>query len=112
MNGRPLRRIFSGVLLTLLLAGPVGPLGAWHVAKVDASASHGTTVSAPGEATVGHGPSCTVCHLLTGLRFTAPAWPPGLVPPLARDAGLAIEAASSSHRWLASDSASRAPPLC
>jgi hypothetical protein len=111
MTGRLLRRAYAGVLLGLLFGGPLGPLGAWHVASIDPAVSHEATVGTSGSAAGGHSPFCPACHFLIGLRFAAPAWPPSLVPPQVRAAGPAIEAVVQTPRWIASGLASRAPPL-
>lgn len=111
MNGHLLPRLQASVLLALLFAGPFGPLGAIHVAQTDAAVSHDLAVSATGEGSpAGHGPACAVCHLLTGLRFTTPAWPT-VQAPAHLSALLPIPPrVSVTLVWLADVSAGRAPP--
>lgn len=68
-------RVKASVLLALVLCGPVGPLGAAHVAKADLAFAPSTVAPPAIEQAVNvmgaHGPSCLACHLLTGLRWTA-----------------------------------------
>ena len=66
-------RARAALLLCALLFGPIGPGGAWHVARVDdaagaASASARVGDPAPCGSTGHQGPTCTVCQLLHGLR--------------------------------------------
>lgn len=113
MNIGSLRRLRAGLLLALLFAGPVGPLGAWHVAHVDPALSHDVTLGAAGEAkAVGHGPACAVCHFLTGLRVTAAAWPVLAAPPSASGVLPARIAPVLHVLALTGDSAGRSPPSC
>jgi hypothetical protein len=83
-------RVKASFLLALVLCGPVGPLGAAHVAKADLAFAPSTvdhpTVEQTVDGTAAHGPSCLVCHLLTGLRWTAEG-PFSLDPALGPTAG-------------------------
>lgn len=111
MNVNRLRRLQASVLLALLFAGPLGPLGAIHVAQADPAVSHDLAVSTTGEAAAaGHGPACAVCHFFTSLRFTTPAWPTAPVPAQVSASLLAPTAPSVPRIWLADVSAGRAPP--
>jgi hypothetical protein len=86
-------RPWAWLVCLVLLAGPVGPGGAWHVATADwlSPAGHDVSVLDPaGKAQhVRHaGPSCLVCQALEGGRAVVPSIgalqgpPPEAVPAL------------------------------
>ena len=103
------------LICLVLLAGPAGPGGAWHVATADALApvGTGTDVSDPGS-TPQHakhaGPSCVVCQTLQGARAVLPTF--GVLeipPPQAAPAPLAVSRLARSYDSRAAGS--RGPPL-
>ena len=106
-----LRRFEASVLLALLLCGPIGPVGAYHVAQADPGLPRTTAVSAVADLTTAHGPACAICHFLTSLRVTPAASPATVAPLLAAVAQFPASDGQAIHDWLASPSAGRGPPL-
>lgn len=108
------RRAGAWLLWLALLAGPIGPGGAWHVATLDALgvSGHGARVSdTTGKShQVPHGPSCQVCQTLNGVRAILPTvavlhGAPQQAAPILPAAACPPGQDSSRH------STSRAPPL-
>ena len=106
-----LRRFEASVLLALLLCGPIGPIGAYHVAQADPGLPRTTVVSAAADLATAHGPACAICHFLTSLRFTAVTTPATLPPAVAAAAPSPAPDGVAVHAWLARPSVGRGPPL-
>ncbi len=111
MHARFLRRFEASVLLALLLCGPIGPLGAYHVAQADTGLPRATAASAADDLSTAHGPACAICHFLTSLRVTPAASPAVVTPATPAVAQFPASDGQAVHDWLASPSAGRGPPL-
>lgn len=112
MNRLHLRRSRAGLLLAMLLGGPVGPMGALHVAHLEpAAAFAGGAALDDARAVSPHdGRPCVACQLLTGLRWM-PTGHGFLVPAEVAAAPPVLATLPVTTLWLGDSPSSRAPPL-
>lgn len=106
------RRVGAGLLLAMLLCGPLGPMGAQHVAHVPLAADTGTGASVvAARASIGHdAQTCAICHLLSGLRWM-PAGQLSIVQAEVAELRSAPSTPPVAPLWLGDAPSSRAPPL-